>query len=368
MPIRKWTATNSARTFSREVADRLSCQIADNRAPWQKQWDKPTGADLPPFNPATGKRYHGLNAIQLRSVAEEKGFNDPRWITYSGAKKMGAHVRAGEQGTKVEYLRYHPDRDSTHHTHTVFNAEQINGLPSLEQHLPKEPQQWEVCERAERMIRASGAVIEHETTDSAFYEANEDKIVLPDHDLFRSPEAYYATSLHELSHWTGHESRLDRETLQQGVKDGWASENYALEELRAEISCMNMSSLMRLPKESTYGYHDHHWIKTLKNNPDDLRSAVRDADRMAKYILQYDRPADRSLNVSQIPRAAHGVDDLPERKSTIQREPYQAQDHSDADALETLRNMPKPWASYPSGGSGAYAKPSRDRDNDTFSR
>ncbi|MDE0432762.1 MAG: zincin-like metallopeptidase domain-containing protein [Bryobacterales bacterium] len=366
MPLRKWTQTDSARQFAREVADRLCGQIAEDRAPWQKRWDKPTGADLPPFNASNGDRYRGLNEIQLRSVAEQKGFNDPRWMNYRAAMSMGAQVRAGERGTKVEYLRYSTQPETIHRTYTVFNADQIDRMPPLEQHLPKEPQQWEVCERAERLLHNSGAQFKTNNESWAGYAKSRDIIVIPAQEKFRSPEAYYTAVLHEMGHWTGHESRLDRDCL----KNRYVNHEYrAQEDLRVQMMCLKVNSELRLPKEYLRSSaYKQDWIETIKINPDDLRSAIRDADRMADYILQYDRQPERSQNVDQIPSAARSVDDLSERKPTSERKPYVVHDDSQADHTEALGNKPKPWLSYPHGASGAFPKPSKDRDDVDLSR
>ena len=365
MALRKWTQTDSARQFAREVADRVIGQIADNRAPWQNGWDKPTGADLPPFNPSNGDRYRQLNEIQLRSVAEQKGFNDPRWMNYRAAMSMGAQVRAGERGTKVEYLRYSTQPEPIHRTYTVFNAEQIDGLPPLEQHLPEEPQQWEVCERAERLLQNAGARFETNNEGWSIYDPDRDTIVMPDKEQFHSHEAYYAAAMHEMSHWTGHENRLDRNSPDNFHVD---LKTRAQENLRAHLTCMTVNSKLRLPKESPGSFYHQAWIETIKNNPGELRSAASDADRMADYIQQYDRQPERRQNVDQIPSAERSVDDLPERKPTSEREPYVVHDDSQADHTEALRDMPKPWLSYPHGASGAFPKPSKDRDDVDLSR
>ena len=378
MTLRKRTATASARKFAREVADRLTRQIAEDRAPWQKRWDKPSGADLPPFNPYTRHSYRGLNAIQLRAVAENKSYNDPRWMSCRAAKNMGCQVRAGEEGTTVEYLAYSTppdptakisklnDLDASHKTFTVFNAQQIDGLPPLEKHLPKDPQQWEVCERAERLLHNSGAQFKTNNESWAGYAKSRDIIVIPAQEKFQSPEAYYTAALHEMGHWTGHESRLDRDCL----KNFYVNHEYrAQEDLRVQMMCLRVNSELRLPKEYLrYSPYKQDWIETIKINPDDLRSAVRDADCMADYILQYDRQHDRSQNVYQIPSEARSVDDLPEHHHSSGRDPYVAENYSQADHTEALGNMPKPWLSYPHGASGAFPKPSKDRDDVDLSR
>ena len=117
-------------------------------------------------------------------------------------------------------------------------------MPSLER---KWGQDWEVCERAERLLQASGADIEHRRGDQVYYQPQEDKIVLPEPEKFRTPADYYATALHELGHWSGHKDRLDRESLHQGSKEGSGSDALAKEELRAEMTSMTVNGVMSLP-------------------------------------------------------------------------------------------------------------------------
>ena len=157
MAKQHWSNSKSAQQFTEQVSKRVVGQIGEDKAPWQKGWDKATGADQPPYNPVSGKRFKGLNSIQLRSVAEERGYSDPRWMTYNTANKIGAKIRKGERGTRVEYVRFPPkdesktqgaaggktdkdDKDGkeqerpkiTHQTYVVFNAEQVDRMPALE--------------------------------------------------------------------------------------------------------------------------------------------------------------------------------------------------------------------------------------------
>ena len=299
---------NSARQFAEKAAEKIIEQLKKGIAPWQRGWDKPAAADVPPFNPVTGTRYRGLNSLVLVSEASERGYGDPRWTTYRGAKKINAQVTRGEKGVTVEYWKFpskeqedrvreaiaagreHEDLKIIHRLYTVFNAEQIEGMPSLETEL-KKMNQWEACERAERLLQASGANIQHRGGNRAFYRRSEDLIVLPKQDQFHSPEAYYSTALHELGHWTGHKSRLDREELMQG---GFGSPEYAKEELRAEMTSVTVNGMLRLPHDpDSHASYVGSWIKTLQDNPNELRYAARDAGRMADYILQFDRQPER---------------------------------------------------------------------------
>ncbi len=344
--------STSARKFAEDASERCIKLLEKGVAPWQKGWDRPTDAPAPPHNPVSKTRYKGLNTVVLRSVAAERGYSDPRWLTYNQARQIGAQVRKGERGTTVEYWKFpdpkaegkepgKPDaaerskepeqRRIIHRTYTVFNAEQCDKMPPLEKE-PKQPQRWETCERAERLLESSGARIEHKAGDMAYYHPKQDKIVLPKQEQFRNPEAYYSTAMHELGHWTGHENRMNRETLTQGVKDGFDSDNYAKEELRAEMTSMTVNGVMKLPHDpERHAAYVGSWIKALKDDPNELRHAARDAGRMADYILEHDR--DRPREVSQAPRRAGDAVPTPERQMAMQNELEKGVERSSSVAL-----------------------------------
>ena len=342
----------TTKEFAAQAGERCIEQLERGVAPWQKGWDKPTRAEEPPYNPVSDTRYKGLNSVVLRMTAQERGYSDPRWMTFKHTQQIeDAHVRKGEKGTRIEFWspvgetkagakesekpRAAPEklrgaeerRFALIRTYTVFNAEQIENMPPLE-HKPQ-PQQWEVSERGERLLQASGAKIEHQSGDRAFYRMSEDKIVLPKQEQFRTPEAYYSTAMHELGHWTGHKDRLNRETLNQGVKDGFGSENYAKEELRAEMTSMTVNGTLGLPHEpERHAAYAGAWIKALKDDPDEIRHAARDAGQMADYILQYDRQPTRE--VTEAPRKAGDVAPTPERQITPRKEQEQQPERSQA--------------------------------------
>ena len=297
----------SRKQFAARAAGRVIQQLEKGAAPWQQGWISPQDAQEPPYNPTSGARYKGLNDIVLRSEARERGYDDPRWLTYQQAKKIGAQVRKGEQGTKIEYLQFRPKEESdrkaaaaeagqekseaVHRTYTVFNAEQINNMPSLDH---KRVQDWEVCERAARLLEASGAAIEHHRGNTVSYQPQEDKIVLPEPERFRKTEDYYAAVMHQMGRWTGHKKRLDRETLRRGNEEGAGADAQARENLRASMTSMTVSGVMRLPHEPMrHATQVESWIKMLKNDPEELRRAMRDAGAAADYLLKYDREQPR---------------------------------------------------------------------------
>ena len=207
----------SKKPFHETVAEKLIEQLEKGTAPWQKPWNPgETGAFLP-YNPTTGNRYKGINSIHLLSQDRD----DQRWMTYKQATEFGGQVRKGEKGTLVQYWKFTEEQTKRDNdgkpvmdgegnpvkvvvklerprvfNASVFNAEQIDGLPPLE----KKPQTWDSIERAEHILAASGAEIHHNGGGRAFYRPSTDSIHLPDKGAFPSAENYYATALHELGH------------------------------------------------------------------------------------------------------------------------------------------------------------------------
>lgn len=290
--------TETKKLFHEQVAEKLIEQLKQGTAPWQKPWKSSDAGSPMPRNPITGKRYKGINAIQLMSRERI----DPRWMTYKQAIAQGARVRKGEKGTLIQYWKFTdkqvkkdingvPLLDQNgkfiHHEiklerprlffATVFNAEQIDGLPQT----TPEQKTWSDIERAESILASSGAVIQHGEINRAFYRSSTDTIHLPKQSEFLSAENYYATALHELGHWTGHASRLNRD-----IAHPFGSEGYAKEELRAEIASMILGDELGIGYDP--GQHLAYvasWIKVLQNDPLELLRAASDAEKIQAYAL-----------------------------------------------------------------------------------
>jgi len=217
------------RDFRQEVTDDIIRLLEQGVAPWQKPWTAQTGLSTP-YNPTTNKPYRGGNILSLTIAAMRKGYDDPRWATYRQAANESWQVRRGEKGTQIEFWDVQASggketkdgrteaQDSSgedrprfiHRVYTVFNAQQMDGPPPI---TVKRPTSFEIAEAGENILKNSGAKIFHDQADRAFYNRRFDTIHLPLRAAFPSAEAYYGTSIHELVHWTGHGSRLNRETL-----------------------------------------------------------------------------------------------------------------------------------------------------------
>lgn len=287
--------------YVKEVAGRIIEQMKQGTAPWQKPWK--AGELRLPYNAATGKEYRGMNSLWLHM----QGYADPRWMTFRQANEAGAQVRKGSKGTRVVYWKFFDDvplkddngrpvldEDGKPKTvrvelekprvfgAVVFNAEQIEGLPALEAKATgPEPERHA---RAEAILANSGATIEHFRGASPSYFPKADKIALPHPDQFISPDAYYATALHELGHWTGHPSRLDRD-----LSHPFGSAGYAKEELRAEIASLMLGERLEIGHDP--GQHVAYvasWIKILEDDPREIFRAASDAERITRYVMEFE--------------------------------------------------------------------------------
>lgn len=284
--------------FRTRLTGKLIDQLEAGTAPWQKPWD--ARVDLMPQNPITGNPYRGINNLALTL----EGRSDPRWMTYKQALAAGYQVNKGEKGAQIEYWKHaeqQPKFDAAGapvlgpdgkpetisvtlarprvFTAVVFNAEQMSGVPELVK--AERTYQWVPEERAELILKASGATITHEQADRAFYRSSNDSIHMPGRDQFRSSEAYYGTALHELGHWTGHSSRLDRD-----LTGAYGSVSYAKEELRAEIASYFLADRLGIPHDP--GHHASYvasWVEVLKQDKNEIFKAAAAAEKITEYVI-----------------------------------------------------------------------------------
>lgn len=287
------------RPFHEIIAEKLITQLKAGTAPWQMPWEAGKTDNVLPYNPTTGKRYKGINALHLMSEGRE----DQRWMTYKQAALIDAQVRRGETGTQIQFWKFTEPQPRTGDDGvplidasgqpimeiaklerprvflaTVFNAGQIDGLPRLE---PGKLHAWHQIDRAETILAASGAQIQHGGNDRAFYNMTADSIHLPDRDRFPSADNYYAVALHELGHWTGHFSRLDRD-----IAHPFGSEAYAREELRAEIASMILGQELGIGHDPRqHAAYVGNWVSSLRNDPFEIFRAAADAEKIQEYIM-----------------------------------------------------------------------------------
>lgn len=297
--------------YHEQFAEQVISMLEEGTAPWQKPWK---GGELDiPRNDASGTAYNGINRIVLSWLSAMKYEGESRYMTLPQANEKGYRVKRGEHGQTVVFWQFHEDRDKRdengkpilgadgkpeRETVTlerprvkywrVFNVSQLqhgedgSPYPAMEDNSPRFS--WNPEEKAEEILRKSGAHIEHRKGGSAYYRPSQDLIVLPEKEQFPDPAGYYGTALHELGHWTGHESRLNRD-----FHGGFGSPAYAKEELRAEIASWMLSQDLGIAHDP--GQHASYvdsWIQTLKKDPYEIVRAARDAERIKEFVMGLD--------------------------------------------------------------------------------
>ncbi len=295
------------RDYHQEMTNGLINALEQGVAPWQKPWDPDAGISIP-YNPTTNKPYRGGNVLWLMCESAFRGYDDPRWMTYKQTEEQGWHVQRGEHGTCIAYwkrteTRQQIDPETGEKVKVeaqlerpvpffaiVFNARQIAGVPALE----RKEITWNPVERAEAILQGSGARISHDGGSRAFYRPATDDIHLPARAAFPDAGTYYDTALHELGHWTGYDTRLNRT-----FGKVFGSPDYAREELRAEIASFFTSAEIGLPHNTeNHAAYVQHWVKALKDDKYEIFRAARDAEQISDYLLA--REIKREMQADQV--------------------------------------------------------------------
>ncbi|RVT99712.1 DUF1738 domain-containing protein [Mucilaginibacter limnophilus] len=300
-----------------QIAEKLIDALEKGTSPFQHPWtDDHTAGFITPVNPTTGNNYRGMNALWLAM----QGRSDPRWLTLNQASRANWSVEKGAKAVLINFVKTNElqpvlntsgekqlDENGRVKMHSVkldkpvitkawvFNGEQIRGIPDWRQvyQQAQAEQIWSPIDRAELIIKQSNAELRHGGNE-AFYSPRYDFIAVPQKEQFDSAAKYYATVLHELGHWTGHKSRLDRP-----LGGGFGSEAYAKEELRAEISSLMVGSALNIGHD--FGQHAAYvdsWIRILRHDPLELHKASTDAQKITDYLLTFERKLEQQQSAS----------------------------------------------------------------------
>lgn len=256
--------------------------------PWVCPWKRNGAASGIPSNFSTGKAYTGMNIMLLWCSAAKHGFQDPRWLTYHQATEQGAQVRKGETGTTgIFYKTLEKENDAGEleripmlKTFTVFNIEQTDGLNLDDEISPQPVIGFDPLPDVGALFQRTGAKI-NERGQQAFYQPLTDEIWLPERHLFTDAANFYATGLHELVHWTGAKSRLDRH---KGGKFG--SESYAFEELIAELGCAFLMVDLGVSGEVQHESYIASWLKSLKDDKRYIFQAASAASKAHRFLME----------------------------------------------------------------------------------
>lgn len=305
-----------------QIADALVFQLNAGTSPLQKPWIDNSANFTIPTNASTGNQYKGMNAFWLAMQNRV----DPRWMTLKQASLKEMTIETGARATMINFMKtsemrqmrgskgeaLRDDEDKLRFETVdladpklvnafLFNGEQIQNIPDWSEvaaglaDLPIKPS----SDRIADLVELSKAEIIHDA-EIPFYDHEKDIIHMPAAENFGSVEKYNSALLHELVHWTGHESRLNREMGAPGT------EEYAKEELRAGIASLLLGSELNISHE--IGHHNHYvgtWVQMLQQEPFELHRAASDAQRILDTLVGLE--LNRELNIAVSPRVQQNI-------------------------------------------------------------
>lgn len=298
------------------VTSRIIESLKAGVKPWQKEWKGSPQAAIFPRNLKSKKQYSGFNMAALYFEGIAKGYKSPYWLTVKQSNELGGHIRKGEKGTPILWAKSGGIEmlcDKCEHQfpipgkktagapqcpkckskslsmtqgrfawrfYLVFNLDQVEGI-ECPQAGSKAENIIQLPAKPSEFLKKTGAAIRH-GGDRAYYSPSLDFIQLPKPQDFTSVNAYYATALHEVGHWTGHEARLARD-----FSGRFGESSYAFEELIAELTsaytCAHLGIDSNLENHASYLAS---WLKILTEKPGALIEACSKASKAFDYLLE----------------------------------------------------------------------------------
>jgi antirestriction protein ArdC len=273
-----------------EVTARIIAELEAGAAPWVKPWSATPGANTP-CNAVSNRPYSGCNVVLLW-MAQAAGYRTPRFLTFKQALELGGNVRKGEHGIKVYFVKQLHVHDSgaddeaatrlvpMMREYTVFNVDQCENLPdSITAGKPMRVRNPEIRdELADAFLQSTGAEI-REGHGEAYYVPSRDFISMPTFAGFKGADHFYNVAFHELTHWTAHKSRLDRD-----LKNRFGSRHYAAEELLAELGAAFLCAEFGFDGDVRNAGYIANWIELLKADKRAFFTACSQATKAAEYL------------------------------------------------------------------------------------
>ena len=281
------------------VTNQIVAAIEEGTGALEMPWHKSGAAITRPKNISTGNAYRGVNTIALWAAAAHRGYTEGLWGTYRQWQKRGAQVRKGQKSSLIVFYKTFARDDAAREDDPdpsdrrpifyakpspVFNVAQVDGYERPESTADGEP--IDPIAAADAFVQATGAVIREGGT-RAFYRPAEDMIAMPDRARFRgtatstATEGWYGVLLHELTHWTGAEARLDRT-----FGERFGDDAYAMEELVAELGAAFLCADLAItpePRADHAAYIDH-WLRVMKGDKKAIFTAASAAAKASDYL------------------------------------------------------------------------------------
>ena len=305
MPV-KYSPYDKVMNSRKELIESLLVNLKKDGRILPPNWNKHA---MRPQNPVSDVFYRGSNRFRLMYAAVQNGYIDPRWCTYNQAQEKGWQVKKGAKGILCEKWIWKKEVEELDdsgkvkldnegkpkkkiiqlekplvNTFTVFNGEQISGIPKLEYPSLNHD---DVLKLAENFIQSSKCPIKEIAQDRSYYNPSEDIIVLPLRESFHSTADFLRTTLHEMAHSTGHPNRLNRPMMNM-----FGTPDYAREELNAEIGSIFTKCDLGIEFEEEGYIEERHrqyiksWISLFEDDPNEFYRACANADKISDHLIQ----------------------------------------------------------------------------------
>ena len=280
-----------------QITDRIITELEAGRVPWVQPWGTARAAIGLPYNAASGRRYSGLNVLTLWDAVVSRGFSGHAFLTFRQAVALGGTVRRGERGIGIIYSpRFVPGKERRRaevegrepmgsipflRSFTVFSVDQCEGLPPHIAEPPPPIPDGLILPRLEALIAATGADFRIGGA-VACYSPRHDYVQVPRPDAYFEPINWHRTALHELGHWAGGPSRLNRD--QSGA---FGSREYGREELCAEISAAYCCAALGIIPTVRHADYIGFWLDIIREDSRAILRAASAASKCADYLLAF---------------------------------------------------------------------------------
>ncbi|PRD43043.1 antirestriction protein ArdC [Phyllobacterium phragmitis] len=287
-----------------DITNKIIAELEAGRVPWVQPWGT-AAAKAPlglPQNAATSRNYSGINVLILWGAVIQHGFPSQGWLTFRQALSLGGNVRKGERGTTVVYAdRFTPEDEKKRARETgeepqaipflkrftVFNLSQCENMPEEMVAVAPPPPPGQIEPKVEALIKATGIDFRI-GGNKAFYVPSLDYVQVPPPAAFFEPINWHRTALHEISHASGHHSRLNRD-----LTGSFGSKPYFFEECIAEISSAFCCAAMGIVPTVRHSDYIGAWIDTMREDSRVIFRAASQASKAADWILSF-LPDDQS--------------------------------------------------------------------------
>ena len=334
------TASNTATQekkplfFAKRVADQLAAQLRAGKAPMQND----TVQNIP-YNPCTGRAYHGINSLNLMM----QGRRDDRWMTFDEANNAGYKIGKGEKATPVQFWAKKQLGEEKRRMQTayLYNGDQLEFIQPMQ----RKPERPDPYERVTDILRDSGATVVHDQKSRSFYDSTRDEIHLPRPDSYQNIDQYCHDALNAYFHSTGHPSRLDRATF-----DSPKRYEQNTEELVCSVATTMMCAEIGIPTDCTKNAElSAAWADNLEKFPIQFSQAMQSMDDAVWRTLRQEQMRNIALN----PENEQTWRPVAEASPAMAVKTFLAQQ----EVLDLADNAPAKLYSFDHDGTQVFTKP-----------